>query len=119
MKFDDLITQVLDRTKSKNENIINALDTLEKKFKQPLSGYKFHPRAYVCFEGRPFVVQQLMLGLMPHPAIHKDEGNHQEQVGELIKQTAASIDNLALKMLFVTVQQNNLDVCIECAVNRY
>ena len=55
--------------------------------------------------------------LTPYPAIHKDEGNHQEQVGELIKQTAASIDNLALKMLFVTVQQNNLEACIEYAVN--
>jgi hypothetical protein len=61
----------------------------------------------------------LILGLIPHLAIHKDEGNHQEQVGELIKQTAASINNLALKMLFVTVQQNNLDVCIEYAVNRW
>ena len=55
---------------------------------------------------------------MLYPAIHKDEGDHQKQVGELIKWTAASIDNLALKMLFVTVQQNNLNVCIECAVNR-
>ena len=51
-------------------------------------------------------------------AIHEDEGNYQEQVGELIKQTAASINDLALKMLFVTVQQNNLEVCIELAVNR-
>jgi len=102
MKFDDLITQVFDRKKGKKENTKNALDTLEKKFKQPLSSYKFHPRAFVCIE-----------------AVHKDEGNHQEQVGELIKQTAASIDNLALKMLFVTVQQNNLEVCIKYAVNGY
>ena len=51
-------------------------------------------------------------------AIDNDKGNHQEQVGELIKQTAASINNLALKMLFITVQQNNLEVCIENAVNR-
>jgi len=58
------------------------------------------------------------LGLIGFPAINDDEGNHQEQVGELIKQTAASIDNLALKMLFVTIQQNNLEVCIELAVNR-
>ena len=56
---------------------------------------------------------------MPYPAIHKDEGNHQEQVGELIKQTAASINNLALKMLFITIQQNNLHVCIEYAVNKW
>jgi len=59
-----------------------------------------------------------ILGLIAFPAINDDEGNHQEQVGELIKQTAASIDNLALKKLFVTVQQNNVEVCIECAINR-
>ena len=56
MKFDDLITQVLDRTKDKKENTKNALDTLEKKFKQPLSGYKFRPCAYVHFEGRLYVI---------------------------------------------------------------
>jgi hypothetical protein len=59
-----------------------------------------------------------ILVLIAFPAINDDEGNHQEQVGELIKQTAASIDNLALKMLFVTIQQNNLEVCIEYAMNR-
>jgi len=58
------------------------------------------------------------LGLIAFPAIDEDEGDHQVQVGELIKQTAASIDGLALKMLFVTVQQNNLEVCIENAVNK-
>jgi hypothetical protein len=58
------------------------------------------------------------LGLKACAAIHEDDGNYQEQVGELIKQTAASIDDLALKMLFVTVQQNNLEVCIEYAVNK-
>jgi hypothetical protein len=59
------------------------------------------------------------LGLIACPALEKDEGNHQEQVGELIKQTAASIDDLALRMLFVSVQQNNLEICIEYAVNKY
>ncbi|KAF8152438.1 hypothetical protein B0H34DRAFT_664019 [Crassisporium funariophilum] len=100
MKFDDLIKQVYNRGQDKTENTKKALDTLEKKFKEPLSRYKFPPRAYVRFM-----------------AIHKDNGNHQEQVGKLIKRTAASIDNLALKMLFVTVQQNNVEVCIEHAVN--
>ncbi|KAF8152418.1 hypothetical protein B0H34DRAFT_800853 [Crassisporium funariophilum] len=101
MKFDDLIKQVYIRGQDKTENTKKALVTLEKKFKEPLSRYKFPPRAYVRFM-----------------AIHKHNGNHQEQVGELIKQTAASIDNLALKMLFVTVQQNNLEVCIQYAVEK-
>jgi len=117
MKFDDLISQVYDRKKTVEENTNKALDTLDKEFEQPLTGYKFPPCAYVRFEGRPFDIRQLILGLIPYPAIHDDEGNHQEQVGELIKQTAASIDNLALRMLFVNVQQNNLELCIEYAVN--
>jgi len=57
------------------------------------------------------------MALISYPALHEDEGDHQKQVGELIKQTTTSIDDLALKMLFVTVQQNNLEACIECAVN--
>ncbi|KAF8346235.1 hypothetical protein F5887DRAFT_1101757 [Amanita rubescens] len=101
-KFDDLITQVYDRNKEDEENREVACATLKEKFEKPLKGYKSSPRAYVQVE-----------------SIEKDEGNHQEQVGELIKQTAASIDNLALKMLFVTVQQNNLEVCIEYAVNKF
>jgi len=45
-----------------------------------------------------------------------DNGNHQEQVQELTKETADSLNNLALKMLFVSVQQNNLELCIKCAI---
>jgi hypothetical protein len=53
-----------------------------------------------------------------YSAIDDDKGNHQEQVGELIKQTVASIDDLALKILFVTIQQNNLKICIENAITQ-
>ena len=52
MKFDVLITKVSGSKYDKKKDTKNALDTLEKKFKQPLSGYKFHPRAYVRFECR-------------------------------------------------------------------
>jgi hypothetical protein len=45
-----------------------------------------------------------------------DKGNHQDQVKELIEKTADSLDNFALKMLFVSVQQNNLKLCIKYAV---
>ena len=69
--------------------------------------------------GYVFLIQQPILELISNPALHEDEGDHQKQVGELIKQTAVSIDDLALKMLFVTIQQNNLEACIEYAVNPY
>ena len=57
------------------------------------------------------------VALIPYTALNNDEGDHQEQIKELIKSTASSIDDLALKMLFVTVQQNNLEVFIQYAVN--
>ena len=60
---------------------------------------------------------EVELALTPYAALNNDEGDHQEQIKELIKNTASSIDDLALKMLFVTVQQNNLEVCIQYAVN--
>ena len=44
------------------------------------------------------------------------DGNHQDQVKELTMQTADSIDNLALKMLFVSLQQNNLGLCVHYAI---
>ena len=37
----------------------------------------------------------------------------------LIEKTASSLDNTALKMLFVSVQQNNIELCIQCAVDSY
>jgi len=117
-KFDDLITQVYDRNEEDEKNRKVAYATLEKKFKKPLQSYKFPPRTYVRFECMSLLLWQPILRVMACLAIHEDEGNHQEQVGELIKQTAASIDDLALKMLFVTIQQNNLEVCIEYAVNK-
>ncbi|KAG6825862.1 hypothetical protein H0H92_002086, partial [Tricholoma furcatifolium] len=91
-KFDVLSTRVYDMNKDEEENQ-NARKTLKKKFEDPLRGYDHPPRAYVCFDS----IQE------------GGKGNHQEQVGELIRQTTASIDNMALKMLFVTVQQNNLE----------
>ena len=35
---------------------------------------------------------------------------------ELINETANAIDDDALKLLFVSVQQNNLDLCVDYAL---
>ena len=50
--------------------------------------------------------------------MQKDNGNHQDQVKELAEKTADSLDNLALKMLYVSVQQNNLELCLRYAVEK-
>ena len=64
-----------------------------------------------------FTHSEADLALTPYAALNNDEGDHQEQIKELIKNTASTIDDLALKMLFINVQQNNLEVCIQYAVN--
>jgi len=48
--------------------------------------------------------------------MQNEKSNHQDQVKELIEKTADSLDNLALKMLFVSIQQNNLGLCIKYAI---
>ena len=37
----------------------------------------------------------------------------------LMERTASSLDDTALKMLFVSVQQNNIELCIQYAINEY
>jgi hypothetical protein len=56
----------------------------------------------------------------PYAALHTNEtGKHQDQVKALIEKTASSLDDTALKMLFVSVQQNNIDLCVRYAIFEY
>ena len=56
----------------------------------------------------------------PCVALHTTEiGQHQNQVKVLIEKTASSLDDTALKMLFVSVQRNNIGLCIQYAIDEY
>ena len=55
----------------------------------------------------------------PMADLHNESGNHQDQVKVLIEKTASSLDDTALKMLFVSVQQNNIDLCVRYAITAY
>ena len=58
------------------------------------------------------------LNVQPNAGLHSSEtGEHQEQVKVLIERTASSLDDTALKMLFVSVQQNNIELCIQSAID--
>ena len=55
-----------------------------------------------------------------YAALHEpDIGKHQNQVKVLIEKTASSLDDTALKMLFVSVQKNNIELCVEYAITMY
>jgi len=117
-KFDDLINQVYDMDLEEEENCHVALQALENKFRKPLDEYNYPPRAYVRFEGMFCLISAQSVDLKPRlrTGIHDDEGNHQDQVKKLIENTASSLDTPALRMLFVSVQQNNMELCIEYAI---
>ena len=55
----------------------------------------------------------------PMADLHRETGDHQDQVKVLIEKTATSLDDTALKLLFVSVQQNNIDLCVRYAINAY
>ena len=60
------------------------------------------------------------LTVQPYAGLHTSEtGEHQVQVKALIERTASSLDDTALKMLFISVQQNNIELCVQYAINRY
>ncbi|THU79564.1 hypothetical protein K435DRAFT_823875 [Dendrothele bispora CBS 962.96] len=103
-KFDDLVSQVYDPEREEEENHQYAIFCLRDKFEQPLDKCEFPPKAHLHLEGIPWTDMQ------------KNDGNHQEQVQKLIQKTADSLDNLAIEMLFVSVQQNNLELCIKYAI---
>ena len=115
-KFDDLVAQVYDWDREE-ECRTDALKVVKENFETPLENSRDQPKGYVCFEGVfIYLLFQSLPSKLLFPALDDDKGDHQEQVKGLIEKTAASLDDLALKMLFVSVQQNNLELCISYAI---
>ena len=119
------MNQIYDIDEDDNVNRQNALEEVEEKFRKPLYEYTFPPRADVCFEGKCWlilchIVQTRWLNVKLYADLHIPEtGKHQDQVKVLIEKTASSLDDTALKMLFVSVQQNNIELCIQYAIDEY
>jgi len=117
-KFDDLITQVYETKLDEEKNRQVAESYLHKIFQIPLDGYDFPPKAYVRMEGVPksFVGRLRLVDSISLLDLHDDESDHQGQVKELLTKTADSLDDIELKILFVSVQRNNLELCLTYAV---
>ena len=115
-KFDDLITQVYDDELDEQENREAAENELKTKFQKPLDGFKFPPRAHVRMEGVYKVTSWRLVDSTLSVDLQDDDSDHQGQVKVLLTKTADSLDDIALKILFVSVQQNNLELCLTYAV---
>ena len=115
-KFDDLITQVYDDELDEQENREAAENELKTKFQKPLDGFKFPPRAHVRMEGVYKVISWRLVDSTLSVDLQDDDSDHQGQVKVLLTKTADSLDDIALKILFVSNQQNNLELCLTYAV---
>ena len=112
------MTQIYNIDEDDDTNRRKAEEQVEKNFRKPLYGYTFGPRADVCFEGKCWLSVDGRLKVQPHSDLHTAEtGKHQDQVKVLIEKTASSLDDTALLMLFVSVQQNNIDICVKYAIH--
>ena len=119
-KFDDLITQVYNDEVDEQGNRRVAENELEKKFRKPLYSFKFPPKAHIRMEGTYdggmdllFIDPILLLDLQD------DNSDHQGQVKVLLTKTADSLNDVVLKILFVLVQQNDLELSLTYAVKQY
>ncbi len=121
-KFDALILQAfgaLRRQKvSVKESKRQASDYAKIEFeKEHLTGIyqqQYSPKKHVCLQGKYqyYTFDYFMKFSCFHSDMHKSDAN----CSELLVQTAAALDNEILQQLFVSTQENNLELCIEYAI---
>jgi len=89
----------LDGEEEANENApARALQMLATNFREPLEKADFPPSEFVCFE---------------------DMHEEWTDCKELMERTANSLTEDTFRLLFVSVQQNNIDLCVSNAVQGY
>ncbi|KAF7343566.1 GTP-binding protein [Mycena sanguinolenta] len=103
-KFDGLVTKAFQQLRAEGKNIRTAnagkVDLAQRmlitNYRDPLNGVSFKPSAYVQLD---------------------DMRLERSTCTELITHTANTLTDAALHLLFVSVQRNNIDLCIQCALN--
>ncbi|KAJ7223608.1 hypothetical protein GGX14DRAFT_428049 [Mycena pura] len=108
--FDGLITEAftqlkeggVSRKEAKDRQIEQALGMLTTKFVEPLMSTKYPPADHVRLDGELAYCSEW-------------QANH-FNCNELVEKTANALSDETLKLLFVSVQQNNIKSCIYHAV---
>ena len=124
-KYDALVTAAFNTLREKNNKSRKdakqaapdvAISDLKTNYVGPLLQATHKPKAHVCLSGRHGLLSQ---SILPHASLsHADMQKESTECSALINETANAIDDDILRLLFVSVQQNNLDLCVEFAVRR-
>ena len=117
-KFDGLIKQEhakLDNLNNWEDRLRKAEDNAKKTFQQvyksSVMNTEFPPKVHVQLRGG-IELQFLEKNKDNMSDMHKPEKN----CPELTQETANAIDDASLNELFVSTQMNNLDLCVEFAL---
>ncbi|KAF7343597.1 GTP-binding protein [Mycena sanguinolenta] len=114
-KFDGLVTKAFQQLRAEGKKIPTAnagkvelaQRMLTMNYRVPLNGVAFKPSAYVQLDGgSAFDISPILLIVLP------DMRQEHSNCVELINETAKTLTDDALLLLFVSVQRNNIDLCI-------
>ena len=89
----------------------------EKKIHQRFARFKYPPKAHVAFRSNCFVYSQLtaMWLIVLCAEMHEDGAN----CSDLIEKTTAALCSDKLQRLFLSTQQNRIEVCVKYGVKRW
>ena len=122
-KFDGLVTKAfselwkthnLNLNEARKKRLEKATEMLSTDFIEPLKVAASGPITYVRLEGKPsgYTISLNLLSAV----VYIDMREKASDCKKLINETANALNNDILKLLFVSVQQNNIDTCIRFTV---
>jgi len=106
------LREKMGRQESRREAPALAHKTLKENYVDPLQEKRFKPTKHVWLKSACLLRSRNILD----PFSSSDMLDKDTTCLELINETANAIDDDALKLLFVSVQRNNLDLCVENAL---
>jgi len=107
------LREKMGRQESRREAPALAHKTLKENYIDPLQEKRFKPTKHVWLKSACLLRSRSILA---DRFSSSDMHDKDTTCLELINETANAIDDDALKLLFVSVQQNNLDICVRFAL---
>ena len=124
-KFDGLVStafgelrdkEKLSRKEAKDKKFERAREMLKTNFIEPLEATASRPSDYVRLDGKPEYKYNAGTYTLIFVMMYSDMRMEDSSCEELIEKTANVLDDDTLKLLFISVQHNNIDICIEHAI---
>jgi hypothetical protein len=108
-KIKQLMKEGISRSNAIQQAPEKAWVDFENNIHQRFAEFKYPPKAYVVFQSKLWWLTFIWLIISE---MHEPGGN----CDELMKKTVAALSSEELQQLFVSTQQNNLDLCVKYGI---